>query len=105
MIYIPTNLIDESFSYSINNNIITVYENCSSNNCTCVDIYPKLDYNFSEQYNCSSDNVIMLDQNNITDNFYYRLDFPSILFIFVVFSFFIIYCPLAIIRRFFKRYR
>lgn len=46
---------------------------------------------------------ICLSNENITNDFYYRNDFPDILFMFLVFVFFGMYIPFRIIRRFFKK--
>lgn len=103
MTYLPTNLINENYYYNYNNNKITIFKNCISNNCNCIDVFPDLDYQQSKTYSCelSSNN---LDYTIFTDNFYYRKDFSSILIIFIILSFFILWCPLKIMMRFFKRF-
>lgn len=47
---------------------------------------------------------VCLDNSFLTDNFYYRNDFPSILFIFFIFSIFCIYIPLKLFMRLFRRF-
>lgn len=47
---------------------------------------------------------ICLDSDIITNDFYYRNDFDSILFIFVVLCIFIIYIPYKIFSRLFGRW-
>lgn len=44
-----------------------------------------------------------MDKNLITNNFYYRNDFDSILIIFLIMSIFCFYIPLKIFSRLFKR--
>lgn len=103
MIYVPQQLINENNFYSYNNNVLTVYSECNDNNCVCNDVYINYDYNISDNYICSKDSIIMLSSIPTSD-YYYRQDFWTILFIFLVFCFIIIYCPIKIILRFFKRF-
>lgn len=103
MIYIPSPLIDENNLYSYHDNIVTVYSDCEGDLCTCHDLYPSFDYNYSHHYNCSKTGVTMLNSTP-TDNYYYRQDFWAVLFIFLTFCFVILYCPIKIILRFFKRF-
>ncbi|MBP3635816.1 MAG: hypothetical protein J6D28_05215 [Bacilli bacterium] len=58
----------------------------------------------SQTFNDYSQIPICLDSNNITNDFYYRNDFDSILFIFVILFIFIIYIPYRIISRLFGRW-
>lgn len=46
---------------------------------------------------------VCLETSTLTDDFYYRNDFASILVIFVILAFFGVYLPLRIFFRFFKR--
>lgn len=46
---------------------------------------------------------ICLDSSVITNDFYYRQDFPYILFIFLVFNIFGIFVPIKIFSKLFKR--
>ena len=104
MIYIPTELLHQENYYSYSNNdIITVYSSCNNDSCTCTDIYTNLDYNKSSTYSCTKTGVNFIDSTP-TDNFYYRKDFWSILIMFIIFCFVIIWVPLKIVMRFFKRF-
>ena len=103
MIFVPSELINENNFYSYHDNTLTVYSECINDNCVCNDVYIDYDYNISESYVCSKDTVVMLSSSPTSD-FYYRQDFWSILFIFLTFCFVIIYCPLKILLRFFKRF-
>ena len=47
---------------------------------------------------------VCLDNSVLTDDFYYRNDLPSILFIFLIFSIFCIYIPLKLFMRLFRRF-
>lgn len=102
MTYLPTELINQEYYYNYNNNSITIYKNCNSNNCDCVEVFPDLDYQISKTYSCelTSNN---LDYTIFTDNIYYRKDLSSILIIFIILSFFIIYIPLNVFSKLFKR--
>lgn len=105
MFYVPSQFINDNNLYSYNsvNNKLTVYEECENNQCVCTDIFPDFDYNVSQSYTCNVSHETLL--NSIpTDNYYYRKDFWSILVIFIVFCFIIIYCPLKILFRFFRRF-
>lgn len=46
---------------------------------------------------------VCLDSNLITNNFYYRVDFDKILIMFVIMSIFIIYVPVKVFSKLFKR--
>lgn len=104
--YIETNLLNDTYIYTYVGNIITVHSNCNNNQCDCTNIYPELDYMKSKTYTCalSNTNDNLLDYNNLTDNIYYRIDFYKILIIFIILAFIIIWCPIKIMLRFFKRF-
>lgn len=69
------------------------------------------DYNTANHYSKISGKVtldttpICLDHNIFSDSFYYRNDLAHILIIFVIFCFVIIYCPLRLFLRFYKKGR
>lgn len=44
-----------------------------------------------------------ISSSNITDNYYYRVDFPSILIMFLIISLFAFYIPIKIFSKLFKR--
>lgn len=105
MFYVPSNFINENnyYSYIANHDTLIVYQNCVNNSCDCNDIYIDYDYNYSQTYNCTLTHDSLL--NGVpTDNYYYRKDFWIILFIFLVFCFVILYVPIKIFLRFFKRF-
>lgn len=45
-----------------------------------------------------------INSNELTDNFYYRYDFDKILIIFLIAAIIIIYLPIKILFRFFRRF-
>lgn len=102
--YIYSDLIDQSYQYSIDNEGITVYKNCNNNNCTCEKVYTNNNYLRSDSYTCSYTNITPYNYNNLTSDFYYRTDFDKILIILLIFCIFIILVPIKIILRFFKRF-
>lgn len=109
-------------------NNIYIPEDTTYNKCYVVqnedvirayDVVPRynIDYNYRDYYINSnyiyrdgtgswssySTLPVCLDNNIITHDYYYRSDFPDILFMFLVFVLFCFYLPFRIIRRFFKK--
>lgn len=102
--YLYDDLINFEYYYNFDNNIITVYKDCNNNQCICEKVYTKNDYIRSQEYNCTLSQDHVLDYTNFISDFYYRTDFANILIIFFILTFFIIWCPIKIILRFFKRF-
>lgn len=48
---------------------------------------------------------ICLDNSSLTSDYYYRNDFDSIFVIFLIMSIFIVYIPIKICSRFFRRFQ
>lgn len=48
---------------------------------------------------------ICIDNNALSSEYYYRNDFDSILVIFLILSIFIVYIPIKICSRFFRRFQ
>ena len=99
-IYLPSEYINSPCKV-INNGYIRAYTNSSLTDY--VDIYINQDYmlkqgTYSYGYTGQCDSI-----NTYTDNFYYRTDFPDILFMFLIFVLFGMYLPFRIIRRFYKK--
>lgn len=99
-IYLPSEYINSPCKV-INNGYIRAYTNSSLTEY--VDIYLNQDYmlkqgTYSYGYTGQCDTI-----NTYTDNFYYRTDFPDILFMFFIFVLFGMYLPFKIIRRFYKK--
>ena len=110
--FLPTDLINDNYTYNINNDTIIVrtnnncYTQYTSTYCDCVNVFPKLDYLRSEVYSC---NVNQNASNNVsretfTDDYFYRLDLTNILIIFIILFIFVIYFPYRIICRWFGRW-
>lgn len=99
-IYLPSEYINSPCKV-INNGYIRVYTNTGLN--YYVDIYINQDYMIKEGYTNYGYSGQCDSLNTYTDNFYYRTDFPDILFMFLIFVLFGIYLPFRIIRRFYKK--
>ena len=110
MTYLPSESINSNFKYTANNDYFRIYtnNNCytqySSTYCDCYYIYPKLDYIKSEVTSCNVSNLTnTINYNNFTDDFYYRIDFVNILLMFFIMSIFIIYIPLKLFSKIFRK--
>lgn len=110
MTYLPTEYINSNFKYRLNNDYITIitnnncYTQYSSTYCDCYNIFPKLDYMVSEKTSCNSTNISnYVDSSHFTDNYYYRVDFVNILLMFTIMSIFIIYIPIKIVSKIFRK--
>lgn len=72
------------------------------------DYYLKSNYIYqdgTQQFSNYSTLPTCLNESFLTDNFYYRNDFDSILVIFLILSIFCFYIPLKIFSKLFKRGR
>lgn len=110
MTYLPSAYINSNYKYTANNDYIRVYtnNNCynqyNSTYCDCLYIYPKLDYLVSETSSCNLSSLNnTISYSNFTDNYYYRIDFVNILLMFFIMSIFIIYIPLKIFSKLFRK--
>lgn len=109
MTYLPTEYINSNFKYRLQGDYYTIitnhncYTQYSTTYCDCYNIYPKLDYIISETMTCNNNPSSYVTSSSFTDNFYYRVDFPSILFMFLIMSIFIIYLPLKVFSKVFRK--
>lgn len=108
--YLPSESINSNYKYSITNDYFRIYtnENCytqySSTYCDCYYIYPKLDYINSEKTSCNVTNLTnTIPYTDFTDNYYYRVDFTNILIMFLIMSIFVIYIPIKIVSKIFRK--
>lgn len=102
--YLYSDLINNNYLYQKEADYIKIYKDCDNNQCTCVNVYPYFDYLRTDNYSCNINNIISVPVSSFSDNIFYRIDLSSILFIFLVFCFVIIFCPLKILLRFFRRF-
>ena len=110
-IYLPIDNVDEFACYFVyNQDTIRAYYtmpqiNSSSN---YVDFYINSHYlkkqGIQEWGHYTEYLPICIDKNTITNNYYYRNDFASILFIFTIFAIFGILIPIKIFVRLFRRF-
>lgn len=104
--YLPTDLINQDFTYKIYDNYYQVFKDCNNQSqCTCQNVYFQNDYLVSNDYSChlySNDNV--LNSTSFTDNFFYRLDITQSMIIFCILFYFNIYLVFKIFSRFFGRW-
>lgn len=113
MIYVP----DTSYACYVvqNSDTIRAYKtkpyNPSYNQSVTIeyrDYYLKSNYIYqdgTQQFGNYSTIPVCLDSSVLTDSYYYRNDFDSILVIFLIMSIFCFYIPLKIFSRLFKRGR
>ncbi len=110
MTYLPADLINSNFKYTVSNGIIRVitnnncYQNYNSTLCDCYDVYLNNDYLVSNSFSCNYNPSSFLSSNKFTDDFYYRTDFDSILIIFLILSIFIFLIPYKVFSRCFGRW-
>lgn len=107
MIYVPSYTNNSCVVHS-SSGVVRVYDTRPTYNSDVnyVDYYIHDDYfpnygvahfsNYSTLPTC-------LSIDNVTDNYYYRVDFPSILLMFLIISIFGFYIPIKIFSKLFKR--
>lgn len=107
MIYVP----DTSYRCYVvqSDTTIRAYSQVPQNNRTISyrDYYFTANYLFrdgTQTFGSTTTLPVCLDSSLITDKYYYRNDFSSILVIFMIMSIFIFYLPFKIISRFFGRW-
>lgn len=107
MVYVPRFTANSCVIHQ-NNGVFRVYDSVPTYNSdiSYTDYYINDDYfpqtgtahfsNYSTLPSC-------IDNNLLTDNFYYRVDFASILLMFSIIAFFGFYIPIKIFSKLFKR--
>lgn len=107
MVYVPS-FNNNSCVIHNGSGIIRVYASQPTYNSDIyyVDYYIHDDYmsiNGTQHFSNYTTLPTCLPSSTITDNFYYRVDFPSILLMFLILSIFCFYIPLKIFSKLFKR--
>jgi len=107
-IYVP-NYSASNCAYMYSNNTLRVYESQPQNNATIAytDYFVDNHYLYRTGTTTFSSYTTLptcLVSSNITSDFYYRTDFDSILFIFLVLFVFVILIPLKLLSRIFGRW-
>lgn len=110
MTYMPNEYINSNYKYKLNNDYYTIitnnncYTQYNSTYCDCYSVYPKLDYLVSEVSSCNATNVTSyVDSSHFTNDIYYRIDFSNILIMFLIMSIFIVYIPLKLFSKIFRK--
>lgn len=108
MIYVPS--LDYKCYVVQSEGIIRAYEQNPVYNSTINyrDFYINSNYIYRDgyqQFSNYSTLPICLDKSNLTDNYYYRNDFDSILIIVAIIALFAIFLPIKVFMRFFRRFQ
>lgn len=106
-IYLPDEISSENCPVVLNNYTIRVYDNIpvANSSSTFTDYYINSHYLVkvgSESF--ESVIPVCLDSSNFTTDYYYRNDFPSILFIFLILLIVCFYIPFRCMTRFIRRW-
>lgn len=109
MIYVPEDNVFNKCYVVQSTGVIRAYDTVPRNNThyNYRDYYLESNYIYRDgegSWGNYSTLPICLSTDFITNDFYYRNDFPDILFMFCVFSFFIIFVPFKILFRLFRRF-
>lgn len=107
-IYLPEDNIYNKCYVVQNEDVIRGYDRVPSHNTTYNyrDYYINSDYIYKDgtgQWSNYSTLPICLDNNIITNDYYYRVDFPDILIMFCIISFFGFFIPFKIFSKLFKK--
>ena len=111
MFYIPSNLKNQNYTYYISNSnyiVVRTNDNCytqyQTTYCDCIDLYPSLDYIYSNRYSCSTSSYShTIPYDKISNDYWYRLDLDKILVIFIIIVLFSSYFPYKLFKTFRKR--
>lgn len=108
--YLPSQFINNNYRYTISNDYYIVHtnNNCfqqyNTTYCDCYNVYPKMDYVYTQAYSCGYNSSTNFDVNTFSSDIWYRLDLVSILIIFLILFIFIFKYPFRIISRLFGRW-
>lgn len=107
-IYLPEDTTYNKCYVVQNENVIRGYDRVPSNNTNYNyrDYYINSNYIYKDgtgQWSSYTTLPICLDNSAITNDFYYRNDIADILLIFVILFIFIVYIPIKIVFRIFKK--
>lgn len=108
MIYVPESTTYNKCYVVQNENVIRGYDRTPQTNSTYNyrDYYIHSDYIYKDGSGTWSQYTTLptcLSSNDITNDFYYRLDLSNILIIFFIMSIFGFYIPIKIFKRLFRR--
>lgn len=110
MYYLPQELINSNYKYSINNYYYTIrtnnncYTNYNNTYCDCYDVYFNNDYLKTNAYSCNYNTTTNIDYTNFTSDYFYKNNIDKSLVIFLIMSIFILYIPYKIFTKLFGRW-
>lgn len=108
LIFVPENNVYNKCFVVQSSDIIRAYDRIPNynTNYTYRDYYINSSYIYKDgsgSWNNYSTLPICLDNNVITNDFYYRLDFSNILIIFLIINIFAIYLPIKIFSKILRK--
>ena len=108
MIYVPEDNVYNKCYVVQGEGVIRGYDRYPNNNSNYNyrDYYINSSYIYREgsgTWSSYSTLPICLDSGNITNSFYYRLDFPSVLVMFLIINIFGIFLPIKIFSKIFRK--
>lgn len=111
-LYLPQELINNSWEYEINANdyiVIHTYNNCYNNYntqyCDCIKVYPSYDYVKTNTFSCyRNSSYATINVNDISSDFIYKLNISDSFIIFFILLLTIVYIPLKVLSRLFGRW-
>ena len=110
MHYLPSELINSNYHYSINDYYYTIrtdkncYTEYSNTYCDCYDVYFNNDYLTTDPYSCRYNTTTNINYSNFSSEFWYKNNIGDSLLIFFILSIFIIYLPYRIFSNLFGRW-
>lgn len=107
-IYVPDDIYFDECYVLQGDGVIRGYDTQPRNNTSYNyrDYYINSNYMYREgsgTWSQYSTLPVCLDSNLITNNFYYRVDFYKILIMFIIMAIFILYIPVKVFSKIFKR--
>lgn len=108
-VFIPGELIDNDYKYTISDGIIRVitnnncYTNYNTTYCDCYDVFINNDYMVSNSISCNYNPTNYVTSLRFTNDIFYRKDLNDILLSFFIILLFSFGIPFALITHFFKK--
>lgn len=108
LIYVPNDSTYNKCYVVQSSDVIRAYDRVPSINTSYNyrDYYINSSYIYKDGYGSwgnYSNLPICLDSSNLTNDYYYRLDFPNVLLMFLIINIFGIYIPIKIFSKIFKK--
>lgn len=105
MIYVP-NYTDNQCAVIHDKDTIRVYDNIPTlnQNVSYTDYFIHSDYMSKKGTELINESSYIQCESDVSDSYYYRIDFVNIMLIFFILAYIIIYVPYRIVRRMFGRW-